>query len=50
MNVWVWSTAVVMAVVLFIMSAGGLGVLVVRMGDRVLEWIETRLQQGEWMK
>lgn len=46
MDVWAWGTAAVVAVVLFILMSGGLAVLMVKMGDRILEWIENRLQQG----
>jgi len=44
--VWFLSAAAVMAVVFFILGSGGLAVLLVTMGDKILEWIENRLQQG----
>jgi len=44
--VWFLSAAAVMTVVFFILGSGGLAVLLVTMGDKILEWIENRLQQG----
>jgi len=44
--VWFLSAAAVMVVVFFILGSGGLAVLLVTMGDKILEWIENRLQQG----